>query len=305
MAEGREHFFKNKVEAGAQLVCAILYFIGLLLVSMEAHDSAYFKGQGEAAPQFTFSVGMLMILALLYNAGAHIPEVTPLLIALGFYFFNNAINMVDGWVQFKDIVSTSQLDAMFDNYDQLLAGGCICLLSASVALMFEMSVPARTGRDGAMGAPEVTAILFSVIACIGLFVVWSKNDAETNPDYTTITGLSLKCLICIGLLADAVLHFDIYVSHAAVVLGTVTGCEMWFVGLRATIDGLNDDQKTSYRGCLVCAFGMCALIIAEVVISVSGRNKNDNPRPKIFSSDGGGGASSATPAVPAEGGDKA
>merc|ERR1712232_492432 len=113
-----------------------------------------------------------------------------------------------------------------------------------------------------------------------------KNEptAQNFTQYKEITGLSLRCLLCMGLLADAVLHWDPFVSHAAVVLGSYVGCQMWFMGLNATREGLSDDQKATYRGCLVCAFGICALVLAEVIISIKGRNKNEAARPKVFKS---------------------
>jgi len=282
----REHFFANKTEAAVQLVCAIVYFVGLLLVSTQAHDSRFFQsptyaGGPEASPQFTFAVGLILILCLLYNAGAHMPPVTPLVIGLGFYFYTNAIEMLDSWVQAKDMSGSGE----FDSYDQLLAGGILCMLSVSVAIIFEMSVPARTGREGALGAPELTATLFGFVGFAGLCIIWANNDPEVDfVTYKAITGLSLRCLLCMGLLADAVLHWDPFVSHAAVVLGSYVGCQMWFMGLNATREGLSGDQKDTYRGCLVCAFGICALVLAEVIISIKGRNKNEAARPKVFKS---------------------
>lgn len=285
----REHFFANKTEAAVQLVCAIVYFVGLLLISTQAHDSAFFQstngypGGPEASPQFTFAVGLILILCLLYNAGAHMPPMTPLIIGLGFYFYTSAIEMLDSWVQVKDISGSGQ----FDSYDQLLAGGVLCMMSVSVAIIFEMSIPARTGREGALGAPELTASLFGFVSVAGLIVIWYHNPPRPEEwgqasKYSEITGLSLRCLLCIGLLADAVLHWDPFVSHSAVVLGSYVGCQMWFMGLNATRDGLSDDVKATYRGCLVCAFGICALVLAEVIISIQGRNKNETSRPKVF-----------------------
>merc|ERR1712110_683605 len=176
----REHFFSNKTEAGVQLFCAIVYFIGLILVGKQANDTEALKDLKESIT-FTFAVGLLLILALVYNAAVHTPSVTPMLIGLGFWFCCNSIATLDSFAQLK-----KDPNFTFDNYDMLLAGGVLCTMSVAVALIFEISVPSLTGRDGAVGAPEVTAILCTFLSAVGLLLVW------INIDYTKFTQFAAQ-----------------------------------------------------------------------------------------------------------------
>merc|ERR1712048_10447 len=287
---GKVHLFSNKLEVAVQILCVIVSLVGMFMVAFKAHDEHdAFNSAGTYNALFadyksigyTFASGSFLCIALAFNAGAHLPITTPLLMGLGYFYFGNAIARTDTWRQAKE----DNLYA-FDDYDILMAGACLSLIATSVACIFEISIPGSgKGRASGCGAPEVAAILFLLIGIAGLLVMWIKNDVtEGTIEYTRLQKLSVESVISLMFLADSLMHFDPDISAGAILIGTLTGCNMFLVGIEyETIPDQYDDMRIARQGALVTAISIAVLVVVGVLASALGRNVNEEGRRGAFS----------------------
>lgn len=285
--EGKIHFMPNKVEAGVQVLCTVLSLLGLFFIVLKGtkeSDAGNPRFDDYRSIGYIFASGSFLCIALLFNAGAHLPQMTPLLMGMGYFYFGHSISRIDTWRKSKED------GVVFEDYDTIMAGSIISLIATAVASIFEISLPGSgKGRSSGCGAAEAAAIVFMLVGFGGLCVLWAKNDTSNGDGnvlkYQELQQLSIEAIITLMFLADSLMHFDAQITSGAILLGTLTGCNLFIVGVEyEQIQEPTDDERIARQGALVCSVAMGVLTVVAVLATALGRNSHESERRSAFRS---------------------